>query len=123
MDLVKRIKHLKGINADIWVAIYALLEQKDHFPTMVKVKSHATTIQVITLCNTIAMLALSELADTAADISTDRQGNRKEEVDANVAAEKQLEVICHRIAHIQVSSWRDANKPRISATDVKIREQ
>ena len=67
---------------------------------MVKVKSHATTTQVLTLGNTIAMLALKELADTAADVFTDHPGDWQEELATNAAADKQLEVICHRIAHI-----------------------
>ena len=90
---------------------------------MVKVKSRATTTQVLTLGNTVAMLALSELADTVADIFTDHQGDRQQVLAVHAAAEKQLELIYHRIPHIQASVWRDASMPRVSAADVKTREQ
>ena len=49
MDLLKREKHLKGANADIWVLIYHELSLKTFTPIMKKVKSHASVGQIIGL--------------------------------------------------------------------------
>ena len=54
MDLIKRSKHLRGANADIWPAIYGILEYKTLHPLTIKVKSHATTVEVLTQNNTVA---------------------------------------------------------------------
>ena len=123
VDLVRTEKHLKGANADTCEAIYALLATKDLAPTMAKVKSHASIGQVLCLKNTTEMLALNELADVAAGIFADHQGDRKEELAANAEAEKQLELICHRVSHIQAGIWHNDNKPRVSASDVKACEE
>lgn len=106
MDQVKRGKRLRGVNADIWSAIHRLLEGRDHFPIMVKVKSHAAITQVLILGNTITMLAVNELADVAAGIFSDHRGDRHAEVSANREAEQQLKLICRGIVHIQAGIWR-----------------
>ena len=62
--------------------------------TMVKAKSHASIGQVLCLKNTTEMPALDELADFAAGIFVDRQGDRKEELASNANAEKQLTATC-----------------------------
>ena len=57
------------------------------------------------------MLVLNELADTAAGIFTDHQGGCQTTLAEQAVANKQLEAVCYRIAHIQASVWRHENKP------------
>ena len=54
----------------------------------------------MSLQNTTEMLLLNELADVAAGIFADHQGNRKVELEANAKEEKKLELICRRAGHI-----------------------
>ena len=96
MDLEKQDKHLRGVNGDILGEIYQPLEFRLAALTIVKVKSHATAVQVLALQNTSAMLALNELADVAAEMLTDHQGNREERLSAVGLAETQLENICRQ---------------------------
>ena len=88
MDLIKRSKHLKGANADIWISLYAILEHKKLYPLTIKVKSHANSVEAHTFGHTIAMLALNELADAAAGIFTDHQGAWLTTLAAQVVADK-----------------------------------
>ena len=117
------VKHLKGANADIWAVIYNILEHKKLRHITAKVKSHATSTEVRNFGHSVATLALNELADIAAGILTDHQGDWLTTIAEQEIADKRLEAICYRIAHVQASVWRDENRPRVFAAMIKAKAQ
>ena len=104
MDFDHRGQNLKGSNKDIWEILYAELDYTlktatGHLEVMRR-KSHSDGTQLYSRGTPLWQMGVNNLADKAADIFSDFEGNEHTLTSFKATAAK-LQTVCHRLAAIE----------------------
>ena len=95
-----------------------MLGRKDHQRAIIKVKSHITAEQMRARGTPECQILLNELADRAADMSSDHQGMHAVALKAFAANQALLKLVCNRVFYVEMILPDNAQHPPTVAADI-----
>ena len=105
-------RYSQGTNGDLWVRIFALLDDERLVIEFVKTKSHIKSDEEWIKYNmTAEALILNEGVDAACTVAADRYCKSRDKAEADSLTNWTAVNIALRLAHIEASIWRDC-EPR-----------